>query len=278
MIFHPAAYLTSPNKPKTQYVDRERIKELCDIAMEFLVNNDNYKNEEAMKEYKSYADDQNNLASFGSFPGVEDFIKDALKADQEDFVRVLWNNEKRLKATGPVRTFMDIISYTLTDFSSSCKQPLHSTNNHERTSFVKYIVSVFRYFSQETKLIEFCWCEKGLETQDMAVLESNDFVISYSDRRYVDGLGKNSMIKNEEFFIECSSGFEKEKVNYFLDDTLKLLVECSNPLLNTIKQNKKASIDTMTKKCALSIQVIKQILTLTKMTLSKSGKWKLVEL
>lgn len=173
---------------------------------------------------------------------------------------------------------MDIISYTLTDFSSSCKQPLHSTNSHERTSFVKYIVSVFKYFSQETKLIEFCWCEKGLETQDMAVLESNDFVISYSDRRYVDGLGKNSMIKNEEFFIECSSGFEKEKVNYFLDDTLKLLVECSNPLLNTIKQNKKASIDTMTKKCALGIQVIKQILTLTKMTLSKSGKWKLVEL
>lgn len=73
VIFHPAAYLTSPNKPKIQYVDRERIKELCDIAMEFLVNNDNYKNEEAMKEYKSYADDQNNLASFGSFPGVEDY-------------------------------------------------------------------------------------------------------------------------------------------------------------------------------------------------------------
>ncbi|GAA5805934.1 hypothetical protein HPULCUR_011460 [Helicostylum pulchrum] len=85
------------------------------------------------------------------------------------------------------------------------------------------------------------------------------------------------MTSNEEFFVECSSGFEKEMVNHSLDDTLKLLVECSNSLLNTIKQNKNASIDSITKKCAFGVQVIKQTLTLTKMTLSKSGKWKLVE-
>lgn len=136
---------------------------------------------------------------------------------------------------------------------------------------------MFKYFSQETKLLEFCWCEKGLETQDMAVLENNDFVISLCDKKYVDGLGKNTMTSNEEFFVECSSGFEKEMVNHSLDDTLKLLVECSNSLLNTIKQNKNASIDSITKKCAFGVQVIKQTLTLTKMTLSKSGKWKLVE-
>ncbi|CAO3667112.1 unnamed protein product [Rhizopus stolonifer] len=81
----------------------------------------------------------------------------------------------------------------------------------------------------------------------------------------------------KNFFIECSSGFEKERVNHSLDYTLKLLVDCSNSLLSTIKQNKRGSIDTMTKKCALGVQVIKQTLTLTKMSLSKSGKWKLVE-
>ncbi|KAI8887810.1 hypothetical protein K501DRAFT_145020, partial [Backusella circina FSU 941] len=62
----------------------------------------------------------------------------------------------------------------------------------------------------------------------------------YSDRKYADG------------FIECSSGFERER-------------------------ERERNIDTMTKKCALGVQVIKQTLTLTKMTLSKSGKWKLVE-
>lgn len=268
-IFHPTAYLISPIKPKIQKVDREAINDFCDIAMEFLINTKGHENDEAIKEYKIYAEERKTLASFDLFPGVRDFINDAMNADEEGFVKVLWNNQIRLNATGYARTMMDIISYTLTDFSSNCKQQLSNINNHERTPFVKYIIPMFKYFSQETKLIEFCWCEKGLETQDMALLENNDFVIS---------LGKNTMTDNEEFFIECSSGFEREKVNHSLDDTLKLLVECSNSLLGTIKQNKTASIDTMTKKCSLGIQVIKQTLTLTKMTLSKSGKWKLVEM
>ncbi|KAI9478413.1 MAG: hypothetical protein EXX96DRAFT_570806 [Benjaminiella poitrasii] len=85
------------------------------------------------------------------------------------------------------------------------------------------------------------------------------------------------MTENEYFFIESSSGFDKENVNHSLDDTLKLLAECSNALLHIIKHNKKASIDTMSKKRILGVQVIKQTLTLTKVTLSKSGKWKFIE-
>ncbi|KAI7897079.1 uncharacterized protein EV154DRAFT_410446 [Mucor mucedo] len=86
----------------------------------------------------------------------------------------------------------------------------------------------------------------------MAVLERNDFVVNLSDKKYADALGKNTITDNEEFFIECSSGFEKEKAA--------------------------ASIHTIKKKCSLGIQVIKQTLTLTKMALSKSEKWKLVEM
>ncbi|KAI7879532.1 uncharacterized protein EV154DRAFT_52000 [Mucor mucedo] len=276
-IFHPTAYLTCPNKPKIQKSDREAIDDFCDIAMEFLINSNNNKIGEAMEDYKRYAEDRHRLASFDIFPGVRDFINEAMNADEKDIVRMLWNSKIRLNSTGSTRTLMDIISYTLTDFTSNCKQPLSSTNNHERTPFVKYIVPMFKYFSQERQFIEFCWCEKGLETQDMAVLENNDFVISLVDKKYADALGKNTMTSNEEFFVECSSGFEKEVVNHSLDDTLKLLVECSNSLLNTIKQNKNASIESITKKCAFGVQVIKQTLTLTKMTLSKSGKWKLVE-
>lgn len=149
----------------------------------------------------------------------------------------------RLKATGYARTLMDIISYTLTDFSSNCKQQLRSTNNHERTPFVKYMVPMFKYFGQETNLIEFSRCEKLLETYGMATLESSDFVTNLCDKRYADALGKNTTAENEEFFVEFSSGFEKENTNHSLDDTLKLLAECSSALLHVIKNNKKASID-----------------------------------
>jgi len=246
--------------------------------MEFLIDDDNYKNEEAMNEYKSYVVNQNNFASFNFFPGVTEFIQDVLSTDKEDFIRMLWNHEKRLEATGTTRTFMDIACYTLTDFSSNCKQELHNINNHERTPFVKYIVPIFKYLSQESNLTEFCWCEKMIESQALAISESNEFVISFSDRKYADGLGRNMTTNNEELFIECSSGFDKEITAHSLDDTLKLLVECSNSLLHILKQNKRASMETMTKKCTFGIQVIKQTLTVTKLNLTKSGRWRPVEL
>ena len=140
----------------------------------------------------------NNFVSSDSFPGVAEFIQDVLSTDKEDFIRMLWNHEKRLTATGTTRTFMDIICYTLTDFSSNCKQPMRNSNNHERTPFVKYIVPMFKYLSQESNLTELYWCEKMIGSQGLAVSESNDFVISFSDRKYADGLGRNTTTNSED--------------------------------------------------------------------------------
>ncbi|KAI8088179.1 hypothetical protein BDF21DRAFT_396367 [Thamnidium elegans] len=72
------------------------------------------------------------------------------------------------------------------------------------------------------------------------------------------------MKENEGFLVESSSGSEKENVNHSLDGTIKLLAECNNSLLYIFKRNKKASIDNILKKCTLS-------------ALSKSGKWKAIE-
>lgn len=116
-----------------------------------------------------------------------------LKAGKEDFPEVLWKHEERLEATGTTRTFINIVCYTLTDFHSNCKQLTRNNNNHERASFVKYVIPMFKYFSQETNLIEFSWCEKGLEAYGMATLENNNYVTSYSDRKYADALGKNAV-------------------------------------------------------------------------------------
>lgn len=103
-------------------------------------------------------------------------------------------------------------------------------------------------------------------------------MINFQDRKYADALGRNTVSSNEEVFVECSSGFDKEITCHSLDDTLKLLTCCSNSLLHIMKLNKRASIETMMKKCTFGIQVIKNTITLTKLTLSKSGKWRLVEL
>ncbi|KAG1470524.1 hypothetical protein G6F56_002638 [Rhizopus delemar] len=71
--------------------------------MEFLVHDENYENGDAIKEYKSYIEDQDRLVSFDLFPGVRDFPSDILKIDREDLVQALWNKEIRLKATGSAR-------------------------------------------------------------------------------------------------------------------------------------------------------------------------------
>jgi hypothetical protein len=107
---------------------------------------------------------------------------------------------------------MDVICYTLTDLTSNCRQPLVNINNHERKPFVKYIIPTFKYFSQETQLLEFCWCEKSFVAYGVASLETNDFATNSRDGMYADALGKNTMTGNEEFFIEASSGFDKENV------------------------------------------------------------------
>ncbi|KAG1292474.1 hypothetical protein G6F66_006937 [Rhizopus arrhizus] len=241
----------------------KKMRDWCDIAVESLMGSKTDINEEVIEEYKRCSDDQKNLTSFSSFPGVSDFLNDVLKAGNEGFPEMLWEHEKRLEATGTTCTFMNIVCYTLTDFHTNCKQLTRNNNNHECTLFVKYIIPMFWYFSQETNLIEFSWCEKGLETYGMATLENNNYVASYSDRKYADALGKNAVTDNEEFFIESSSGFEKENVSHSLDDPLKLLAECSSALLHIIKHNKKAGIDTIIKKCTLGVQ---------------TGKWRLIEI
>lgn len=86
VIFNPATFLTAPHKPKIQCIGREKIRDFCEIGMEFLIDDDNYKNKEAMNEYKGYVVVQNKFASFDSFPGVSEFIEDVLSTDKEDFI------------------------------------------------------------------------------------------------------------------------------------------------------------------------------------------------
>jgi hypothetical protein len=101
-----------------------------------------------------------------------------------------------------------------------------------------------------------------------------------TERKYADGLGRNIEADDEELFMESSCGFEKEEINHTLDDAIKLIIEYSNALHYIIGKNKKASIESIlrSKKATFGIQIIKRTLTLTKMTLDSSCKWKLVDM
>lgn len=67
VIFSPAPFLASPCKPKIQYVYREKIKDFCQIGMELLLGDSIDNNEEAMAQFKEYATNKDNMASFDSF-------------------------------------------------------------------------------------------------------------------------------------------------------------------------------------------------------------------
>ncbi|KAI9270140.1 hypothetical protein EDC94DRAFT_499451, partial [Helicostylum pulchrum] len=59
----------------------------------------------------------------------------------------IWSLPIHKPADINTRHLANIISYTLTDFHCSCKQPIILNSNHERTPFVEYVVPVFKYLS-----------------------------------------------------------------------------------------------------------------------------------
>ncbi|KAI8887744.1 hypothetical protein K501DRAFT_268599 [Backusella circina FSU 941] len=83
IIHNPATFLTAPYKPKIQYSDREKMKDFCEVGMEFLLGQDQYQNEETTEEYRSYVEDQNKFTLFNFFPSVSEFIRDVLRAKKK---------------------------------------------------------------------------------------------------------------------------------------------------------------------------------------------------
>jgi hypothetical protein len=110
----------------------------------------------------------------------------------------------------------------------------------------------------------------------MLRLESLIFVLANADKKYADGLGK--LQNYESLFIESSSDITQENVNHTLEDTLKLICECNGALFYILSQFIKCSFETALQRSTFGVQVIKNILTLSKMSLKDESQWKFVEL
>ncbi|KAI8977238.1 hypothetical protein BDF20DRAFT_820422, partial [Mycotypha africana] len=81
------------------------------------------------------------------------------------------------------------------------------------------------------------WCERQLQTQVETSLKFNGYSFDDCERKFSDGLGVSVNTNDEELFIECSSGIDKEIVLHTLKSTIKMIVECSNAM-NYIIQKK----------------------------------------
>ncbi|KAG1042672.1 hypothetical protein G6F43_011838 [Rhizopus delemar] len=131
-------------------------------------------------------------------------------------------------------------------------------SNHERTPFVEYVISMFKYLSKETDMLDFSWCEKLVETQKYTQIVGVDYASASTDRKYADGIGKTN--NYEALFIESSS------------------VECNGALCYILSHFKNSRFKTALKKSTFGVQVIKDTVTLSKMNLKEDRLWKFVEL
>ncbi|KAG1046944.1 hypothetical protein G6F43_010589 [Rhizopus delemar] len=277
-IYNPAAYLTTPHKPKIQVIDQHKIKDICAIGMEFLENKSDLNNAEEMTEYRSNVVSQAEFKSLKEFPHVIEFIKECLDSDMNSLPCFAWSHPIHSSSTGLTKKFARVIALSLADFTSNCKQHSLLIGNHERTAFVKYLTPPLKYLSQETGNTIMSWCEKQVECQVTAGLEPNNYQSAACEFKFADGHGVNMKTNDEELFIESSSGINKESVSHTLEDTIKIIVESSNALNCIVKKNKNASIGTICKKEVYGIQLIVRTLTLMKLSLKRSTcKWKAVE-
>ncbi|CAO3639361.1 unnamed protein product [Mucor hiemalis] len=268
--------LSAPHKPKVQKVDRKTIADLCSLGIECLVDDELYKDTDAMKEFKENCSMQERNSSLLEVCQILDFLDDVLNCPFGKFPHTLWSHPVHDSTDTDTNNLANIISYTLTDFHCNCKQPMVTNSNHERTPFVDYVIPMFKYLAKETGLLDFSWCEKLVETQKYAQIAEVDYEAAGTDRKYADGLGKSN--NSETLFIESSSGLLQENISHTLEDTLKLLVECNGALCYILSHFKNSRFETALKKSTFGVQVIKDTITLSKMNLKGDKMWKFVEI
>ncbi|KAI9355550.1 hypothetical protein BD770DRAFT_300323, partial [Pilaira anomala] len=114
--------LSTPHKPKIQKVNRKAIADLCSLGVDFLENDENYKNTDAMKEYKENCKMQEKNESLSKINNILNFLDDALNYDFAEFPYKIWSHLIHKSIDIDTKYLANIISYTLTDFHCNCKQ------------------------------------------------------------------------------------------------------------------------------------------------------------
>ncbi|KAJ3176457.1 hypothetical protein HDU85_007239, partial [Gaertneriomyces sp. JEL0708] len=147
---------------------------------------------------------------------------------------------------------------------------------HERTSWVDNVVPWMSPL-RITGLVTWRWCEYGYTAKTDSI-EPDDAYQKFPCK-YGDGVGEDPGEREEIIVMESSGNGVQENVEHNMEDFLKLIESATFALKHFMQKRKDASFETMRQRGVMSIQLVKDRITLCKTVLGKDGKnWEMVEL
>lgn len=152
-IPNPSACLASHHKPKMQRSDLMKLSDVCSIAMELTVEQSTFVDDIDVQQYLLFREQQEQHHSLQQFYGMEDYAKELLSTSIEALPGVAWTHAIHQESDALTKQFARVIALTLSDFTSNCRQPPDQNCKHERTAFVKYVVSSFKYLPESRNRI-----------------------------------------------------------------------------------------------------------------------------
>ncbi|KAG2175230.1 hypothetical protein INT44_007718 [Umbelopsis vinacea] len=147
-------------------------------------------------------------------------------------------------------------------------------HNHERTFWIEYAISMFRYLGSITNLISFKWCEVAAEPDiiDTDLSDSESIVTT----RYVDDFGENRYGKC--IMMKTSSRAWTQDVTHTQDVTSMLLGSAVQMLKAQQGQHLDASFSTFCRLQMLTIQTVGEYMTLCGLSITAEKKYEYVAL
>ncbi|ORX55214.1 hypothetical protein DM01DRAFT_306714 [Hesseltinella vesiculosa] len=260
----PRRNWNSPNKPKVQRGALEKIKGIFDFATGF----DHSKPDmEAL--YTSYRKQQRSNDSLRS-AGLTKFITDALENEQ-DLLPKVWS----FSTPSADPTMKLIAQHSLCAFSLAIKDK--SVTDHERSSFIRYIVPSIAAVANVTGATSIQWCETEFTSGKVLNIKDYDYEPSKQPKNYMDALGTANVLNFENLLVEMSGSMGKEDIQHTLGDTLKLLDCSTSSLMCLASKVPNASMATLRKISVVTLQVIANKITMFATHICHGSKFEVVE-
>ncbi|KAJ3176024.1 hypothetical protein HDU87_005541 [Geranomyces variabilis] len=146
--------------------------------------------------------------------------------------------------------------------------------NHERSAWVDHVIGWFSPL-RLTKLVSWRWCEYSYDARIFSQQTKEGYAAA--SKKYGDALGRDPTTQKERILMESSSGLDKEDLEHTIGDSLKLIENAVMGLRHEMAENKNASAASMTKRMVMTVQAVRDVLTLSYACIGADGKWEILE-
>ncbi|KAI9089445.1 hypothetical protein DFS34DRAFT_414855 [Phlyctochytrium arcticum] len=143
-------------------------------------------------------------------------------------------------------------------------------DNHERTATVDLVIPWLGPL-RLLGTVSWKWCEFGLTAKKMAKAAEAG--------RFADGLALERANGAEIIFLESSGGLLRENVEHNMDDNVKLIESACFAMKEFMSKHKDADFYTIKKRAVYTFQLVRNVVTLSRVGLAPDGThWDVVEL